>query len=131
VNVFHDYYRALVQALFEADVSRNVYCVNIDAVIAALVLKILWTSYRSGASTTEELETAAFTLFLYARMFGAAAEIDDHVNRGATWTRARRHSNVILSHDSFSDAFHCRTIRRFSRNTGYVTISVVSLWTGE
>ena len=41
-NIFHDYYRALVQALFDAGVSRNVYCVNIDAVIAALLLKILW-----------------------------------------------------------------------------------------
>ena len=35
-NVFHMFYRALVQALFDAGVSRNVYCVNVDAVIAAL-----------------------------------------------------------------------------------------------
>src|SRR6202043_3667208 len=48
-NVFHQYYHALVQALFDAGVSRNVYCVNIDAVIAALLLKILWQPYRSGA----------------------------------------------------------------------------------
>ena len=41
-NVFHEFYRALVQALFDAGVSRNVYCVNIDAVIAALLLKMLW-----------------------------------------------------------------------------------------
>ena len=34
-NVFHEYYHALVQALFDTGVSRNVYCVNIDAVIAA------------------------------------------------------------------------------------------------
>ena len=39
-NVFHDYYRALVQALYDEGVSRNVYCVNIDAVIAALLLKM-------------------------------------------------------------------------------------------
>ena len=30
----------------------------------------------------EALETAAFNLFLYARMLGCAAEIDDHLNRG-------------------------------------------------
>ena len=81
-NVFHDYYRALVQALFDAGVSRTVYCVNIDAVIAALLLKMLWQPYRSGAFPAAALETAAFTLFLYARMIGSLAEADDHVNRG-------------------------------------------------
>ena len=67
-NVFHDYYRALVLALYEAGVSRTVYCVNIDAVIAALLLKMLWKPYQSGTYSGEALETAAFTLFLYARM---------------------------------------------------------------
>jgi len=81
-NVFHAYYRALVQALFEAGVSRNVYCVNIDAVIAALLLKMLWQPLRTGAIGERELETAAFTIFLYPRMLGCAAEIDDHMNRG-------------------------------------------------
>ena len=32
--------------------------------------------------TERDLETAAFTVFLYGRMIGAAAEIDDHLNRG-------------------------------------------------
>ena len=81
-NVFHQYYHALVQALFDAGVSRNVYCVNIDAVIAALLLKMLWQPYRSGAFPEQALETAAFTIFLYPRMLGCAAEIDDHMNRG-------------------------------------------------
>src|SRR6202162_401831 len=81
-NVFHQYYHSLVQALFDAGVSRNVYCVNIDAVIAALLLKMLWQPYRSGAFSEQALETAAFTIFLYPRMLGCAAEIDDHINRG-------------------------------------------------
>ena len=82
-NVFHDFYRALVQALYDAGVSRNVYCVNIDAVIAALLLKMVWPPYRAAAASAREaLETAAFTIFLYARMLGCAAEIDDHLNRG-------------------------------------------------
>jgi hypothetical protein len=81
-NVFHEYYHALVQALFDAGVSRNVYCVNIDAVIASLLLKILWQPWRQGAFSEEALETAAFTIFLYPRMLGCAAEIDDHLNRG-------------------------------------------------
>jgi hypothetical protein len=81
-NVFHDYYRALVQALFEEGVTGNVFCVNVDGVIAAWLLKLLWQPYRSGELGPEALETAAFTIFLLARMAGSAAEIEDHLNRG-------------------------------------------------
>ncbi|SAL83064.1 succinyl-CoA synthetase subunit alpha [Caballeronia terrestris] len=81
-NVFHDFYRTLVQSLFDTGVSRNVYCVNVDAVIAALLLKMLWQPYRDGQYSRSALETAAFTIFLYPRMLGCAAEIDDHMNRG-------------------------------------------------
>ena len=81
-NIFHAFYRELVQALYEVGASRYVFCVNIDAVIAALLLAVLWKDYRSGALTVNDLETAAFNIFLYGRMIGAAAEIDDHLNRG-------------------------------------------------
>ena len=81
-NVFHDYYHALVRALYDAELSRNVYCVNIDAVIAALLLKMMWKPYRAGRLGEASLETAAFTVFLYGRMIGCAAEIEDHLNRG-------------------------------------------------
>ena len=81
-NVFLDYYHAVVQQLFDAGVSRNVYCVNVDAVIATLLLKLVWPAYRAGQCSAATLETAAFTLFLYARMIGCAAEADDHLNRG-------------------------------------------------
>jgi succinyl-CoA synthetase alpha subunit len=81
-NVFHDYYRVLVQALYDENVTRNVFCVNVDAVIAALLLKMLWPRYRIGDISERTLETAAFTVFLYGRMLGCAAEIDDHLNRG-------------------------------------------------
>ncbi|MBR8257570.1 CoA-binding protein [Burkholderia ambifaria] len=81
-NVFHSYYRVLVQTLFEKRLSRNVYCVNVDAVIAALLLKMLWKPLRCGELSEADLETAAFTMFLYPRMLGCAAEIDDHLNRG-------------------------------------------------
>jgi hypothetical protein len=43
-----------------------VFCVNVDAVIAALVLAILWKDYRSGALTEKDLETAAFNVSLLA-----------------------------------------------------------------
>jgi succinyl-CoA synthetase alpha subunit len=81
-NVFHAFYRELVQALYETGASRYVFCVNVDAVIAALLLALLWKDYQSGALKSRDLETAAFTVFLYGRMIGAAAEIDDHLNRG-------------------------------------------------
>ncbi len=81
-NVFHDYYRELVQALFDAGATRNVFCVNVDALIATLLLKMLWQRHRSGLLADAALESAAFTVFLYARMLGCAAEVDDHLNRG-------------------------------------------------
>ena len=81
-NVFHTFYRELVQALYDAGASRYVFCVNVDAIIAALLLAVLWKDYRAGVLTEKDLETAAFNVFLYGRMIGAAAEIDDHLNRG-------------------------------------------------
>ena len=81
-NIFHHFYRELVQALFDVGASPYVFCVNVDAVIAALLLALLWKDYKSGALRERDLETAAFNVFLYGRMIGAAAEIDDHLNRG-------------------------------------------------
>jgi hypothetical protein len=81
-NVFHEYYRALVRALYDAGLSRNVYCVNVDAVIAALLLRMTWEPLRAGRLAEAELETAAFTVFLYGRTIGCIAEIEDHLNRG-------------------------------------------------
>jgi hypothetical protein len=81
-NVFHDFYSALVQALYDNGVTANVFCVNIDAVIAALLLKLLWPRYCTGDFPADAMETAAFTAFLYGRVVGCAGEIDDHINRG-------------------------------------------------
>ncbi len=81
-NVFHSFYRELVQALYDTGASRYVFCVNVDAVIAALLLALLWKDFQSGSLSRRDLENAAFTVFLYGRMIGSAAEIDDHLNRG-------------------------------------------------
>ncbi|MDP2811005.1 MAG: CoA-binding protein [Rhodocyclaceae bacterium] len=81
-NVFHDFYHQLVQALYKTGVSKNVYCVNVDAVIAVILLKMLWQPYAEGKIADATLEAAAFTTFLFGRMIGSAAEIDDHTNRG-------------------------------------------------
>ncbi|MEJ1472475.1 MAG: CoA-binding protein, partial [Candidatus Sedimenticola sp. (ex Thyasira tokunagai)] len=61
---------------------RDVYCVNVDAVIAVILLKMLWKPYADGEISDSSMETAAFTTFLFGRMIGSAAEIDDHTNRG-------------------------------------------------
>jgi len=81
-NVFLDFYGKLVQALFDAKVSKEVYCVNVDAVIAVILLKVVWKAFNSGKMGDREVESAAFTTFLFGRMIGCAAEIDDHINRG-------------------------------------------------
>ena len=81
-NVFQDFYHQLVHALFKTGVSREVYCVNVDAVIAVILLKMLWQPYSAGEIAGDSMERAAFTTFLFGRMIGTAAEVDDHTNRG-------------------------------------------------
>ncbi|MEW8013706.1 MAG: CoA-binding protein [Candidatus Sedimenticola endophacoides] len=81
-NLFLEFYHELVQALASYGVSSNVYCVNIDAVIAVILLKMLWKPYSEGKVDARFLENAAFTVFLYARVVGEAAEIEDHATRG-------------------------------------------------
>ncbi|MEM9435279.1 MAG: CoA-binding protein [Pseudomonadota bacterium] len=81
-NVFHAYYKELVKALYDVGASPYMFCVNVDAVIAALLLALLWKDYQNGEMGDHDLEQSAFNVFLYGRMIGAAAEIDDHLNRG-------------------------------------------------
>ena len=81
-NIFLEFYHELVEGMFDTGVSKNIYCVNIDAVIASILLKMLWAPFAEGKFSDEVMEQAAFTVFLYARMIGSAAEIDDHINRG-------------------------------------------------
>lgn len=81
-NIFLDFYRNLVQALFDNKVTNNVYCVNVDAVIAVILLKMVWGPYKEGKISDAEVENAGFTTFLFGRMIGTAIEVDDHTNRG-------------------------------------------------
>ncbi|NIQ03345.1 MAG: CoA-binding protein, partial [Nitrospinaceae bacterium] len=81
-NVFLDFYHHLVEGLFKAKVTKNVYCVNVDAVIAVILLKMMWADYKKGTVKEEDIEWASFMAFLFGRMIGCAAEIDDHTNRG-------------------------------------------------
>jgi hypothetical protein len=97
-NIFHAFYLELVKALFDIGATKTVCCVNIDAVIAATLLKMMWTQIGQGSLTREALEHAAFTMFLYPRLVGCASEVDDHMNRGRNL-------------DTRTTASECRVVR--------------------
>ena len=81
-NVFWEFYHELVKSLYETGVSSNVYCVNIDAVIAVISLKLMWSDYKKKQITKTDMQKIGFIIFLLGRMAGVSAEIADHLDRG-------------------------------------------------
>jgi len=81
-NVFLEFYHGLVQELFTEGVTRNVFCVNIDAVLAVISLKLAWGGLHDGRLTHRQIQDLVFTLFLFGRTIGVTAEIADHRDRG-------------------------------------------------
>ena len=81
-NIFWEFYHELVQKLYKNKVSKNVYCVNIDAVIAVISLKLMWKAYKENRITDQEMQKIGFVIFLIGRMVGVSAEIIDHTDRG-------------------------------------------------
>ncbi len=81
-NIFWDFYHELVKKLYDAGGSPNVYCVNIDAVIAVISLKLMWKAYTDKKISPAEMQKIGFIIFLLGRMTGVSAEIADHRNRG-------------------------------------------------
>jgi hypothetical protein len=81
-NIFLDYYHKLVEALFNEGATKNIFCVNIDAVLAVIILKLVWTDLCEGRITRKMVQDISFTQFLYGRAIGVAAEIADHRDRG-------------------------------------------------
>jgi succinyl-CoA synthetase alpha subunit len=81
-NVFLDFYHHLVKELFAEGITRNVFCVNVDAVIAVMTLKLVWKDLREGRTSLRQVQDIGFLLFLYGRAIGTAAEIADHRDRG-------------------------------------------------
>lgn len=82
-NVFLDFYHLLVRELFDLGVTRNVFCVNVDAVLACIALKLGWSGLRDGSLTRGKARDLVFGLFLCGRSIGVAAEIADHRDRGS------------------------------------------------
>lgn len=56
-NVLHAFPRELAQALYDTGATPYVFCVNVDAVIAALMPSLLWTDLKSGLLTERDLKT--------------------------------------------------------------------------
>jgi len=81
-NVFLDFYHHLVRELFEEGVTKNVFCVNVDAVIAVITLKLVWKDLRAGRLSLRQVQEIGFLLFLFGRAIGTAAEVADHRDRG-------------------------------------------------
>ncbi len=81
-NAFLDFYHYLVEELFNEGATKNVFCVNIDAVLAVIILKLVWNDLRQGKMTGKMVQDLSFTQFLYGRAVGIAAEIADHRDRG-------------------------------------------------
>ncbi len=81
-NIFWDFYHHLVDALYEAGVTQNVYCVNIDAVIAVISLKLMWDAFKANRIEEKNMQDIGFLIFLVGRAVGVSAEIADHRNRG-------------------------------------------------
>ncbi|MFH2129149.1 MAG: citrate/2-methylcitrate synthase, partial [bacterium] len=82
MNPFQEFYHILVQQLFNVGATKNVFCVNIDAVIATISLDLIWKDIKSGKMPEKDMQDIAFTLFQFARMVGCSAEIADHKSRG-------------------------------------------------
>jgi citrate synthase len=81
-NVFLDFYHHLVRELFAEGVTKNVFCVNVDAVIAVITLKLVWKDLKAGRLSLRQVQEVGFLLFLFGRAIGTAAEVADHRDRG-------------------------------------------------
>ncbi len=81
-NIFLDFYHKLVVELFNEGATRNVFCVNVDAVISVIALKLVWNDLQAGTIDTKQVQDLVFILFLIGRAVGVSAEIADHRDRG-------------------------------------------------
>ncbi len=81
-NIFLDFYHKLVLSLFDEGVTKNVFCVNIDAVLAVISLKLVWKEIQDKSFSEKQVQDLVFTMFLFGRAIGCAAEIADHKDRG-------------------------------------------------
>jgi hypothetical protein len=75
-NVFHNFYRELVQALYDTGATRYVFCVNVDAVIAALLLAVLCMALPKNCSALEHRTVQASLTIANLPTMPKALDID-------------------------------------------------------
>jgi succinyl-CoA synthetase alpha subunit/citrate synthase len=81
-NVFLEFYHKLVVELFNEGATKNIFCVNVDAVISVIALKLVWSDFKNEKITKAQIQDLVFILFLIGRAIGVSAEIADHKVRG-------------------------------------------------
>ncbi len=81
-NMFLDFYHELVRELFREGATEQVFCVNVDAVLAVITMKLIWNDYQEKRLDVKQVQDLVFVLFLLGRSIGVAAEIADHRDRG-------------------------------------------------
>jgi succinyl-CoA synthetase alpha subunit/citrate synthase len=81
-NVFLEFYHILVQELFNEGATGTVFCVNVDAVLAVITLKFIWSDFKKKKISLKDIQDLVFILFLLGRAIGVAADIADHRDRG-------------------------------------------------
>jgi len=82
LNPFLEFYHHLVVEMHRIGVTNNVFCVNIDAVIASVSLELFWKSFKQKLVSEADMKDIVFSMFLLGRMVGINAEIADHRARG-------------------------------------------------
>ncbi len=81
-NIFLDFYHKVVVELFNEGATKNIFCVNVDAVLSVITLKLVWENLQSGKLEKSKVQDLVFILFLIGRAIGVSAEIADHRDRG-------------------------------------------------
>ncbi len=81
-NVFLEFYHKLVVELFHEGATKNIFCVNVDAVISVIALKLVWNDFKTERISKAHIQDLVFILFLIGRAIGVSAEIADHRVRG-------------------------------------------------
>lgn len=81
-NVFLHFYHMLAHRLKEIGIARNVWAVNLDAAIAAVILGVCWKQLKEKQITLRRVCDIAFMIFALGRVAGAGGEFLDHQDYG-------------------------------------------------